>query len=97
VGGPGVVNRVGTHSLIGTAYFRRITDRVTFSALIMLTTSGTIKQHLTSLKAVLLSNTIQFDTLYRLLIDKGIFTGAAFDEKLKKVQTYYQDRSSNME
>jgi hypothetical protein len=49
-----------------------------------------------SIEDLVVSNTIQFDTLYRLLIDKGIFTGAEFDEKLKEVQIYYQDRSSNM-
>ena len=49
-----------------------------------------------SIEDLVVSNTIQFDTLYRILIDKGIFTEAEFNEKLKKVQDYYQDRSSNM-
>ncbi|MGV7223075.1 MAG: hypothetical protein ACQ9MH_16285 [Nitrospinales bacterium] len=49
-----------------------------------------------SIEDLVVSNTIQFDTLYRVLIDKGIFTEAEFHEKLKEVQTYYQNRSSNM-
>lgn len=49
-----------------------------------------------SIEDLVVSNTIQFDTLYRVLIDKGIFTEAEFDEKLREVQNYYQDRSSNM-
>lgn len=49
-----------------------------------------------SIEDLVVSNTIQFDTLYRVLIDKGLFTEAEFHEKLKEVQTYYQNRSSNM-
>jgi hypothetical protein len=49
-----------------------------------------------SIEDLVVSNTIQFDTLYRILIDKGIFTEAEFNEKLKEVRNYYQDRSSNM-
>ena len=50
-----------------------------------------------SIEDLVVSNTIQFDTLYRVLINKGIFTEAEFDKKLKEVQNYNQDRSSNME
>jgi hypothetical protein len=49
-----------------------------------------------SIEDLVVSSTIQFDTLYRVLIDKGIFTEAEFDEKLREVQNYYQDRSGNM-
>jgi len=49
-----------------------------------------------SIEDLVVSNTIQFDTLYRILIDKGIFKEAEFHEKLKDVQNYYQDRSGNM-
>ena len=47
-----------------------------------------------SIEDLVVSNTIQFDTLYRILIDKGIFTEAEFHEKLKDVQLEYQNRSS---
>ncbi|MDA9761795.1 hypothetical protein N9C84_01835 [Desulfobacterales bacterium] len=43
-----------------------------------------------SIEDLVVSNAIQFDTLCRLLLDKGIFTEAEFDEKLKEVQAYYQ-------
>jgi hypothetical protein len=43
-----------------------------------------------SIEDLVVSNAIQFDTLYRLLLDKGLFTEAEFDEKLKEVQAYYQ-------
>ena len=43
-----------------------------------------------SMEDLLISNTIQFDTLYRLLIDKGFFTGSEFQEKLNEVQLDYQ-------
>jgi hypothetical protein len=50
-----------------------------------------------SIEDLVVSNTIQFDTLYRVLVDKGVFTEATFNEKLKEVQQYYQSRSSKMD
>lgn len=49
-----------------------------------------------SIEDLVVSNTIQFDTLYRVLIDKKIFTEGEFHEKLKEVQIYYQNRSKSM-
>jgi hypothetical protein len=49
-----------------------------------------------SIKDLVVSNAVQFDTLYRILIDKGIFTEAEFNEKLQKVQTYYQGKASSL-
>jgi hypothetical protein len=43
-----------------------------------------------SIEDLVVSNAIQFDTLFRLMLDKGIFTETEFDEKLKEVQAYYQ-------
>ena len=37
-------------------------------------------------KEFLLANTIQIDTMYQLLIQKGYFTEAEFLEKMKQVQ-----------
>ena len=50
-----------------------------------------------SIEDLVVSTTIQFDTLYRVLIDKGIFTEPEFHEKLKEVQAYYQNRSKAMD
>jgi len=36
-----------------------------------------------SIEDLVVSNTIQFDTLYRILINKGIFTEAEFNEKMQ--------------
>ena len=47
-----------------------------------------------SIEDLVVSNTIQFDTLYRILIDKGIFSEPEFDEKLNEVQDYYKKYSS---
>ena len=49
-----------------------------------------------SIEDLVVSNTIQFDALYRVLIDKKIFTEGEFHEKLKEVQIYYQTRSNSM-
>jgi len=49
-----------------------------------------------SIEDLVVSNTIQFDTMYRLLIEKGIFTETEFHEKMKKVQTYYQGDASDL-
>jgi hypothetical protein len=43
-----------------------------------------------SIEDLLISNTIQFDTMYRLLIAKGFFTGSEFQEKLNEVKLDYQ-------
>ena len=40
-------------------------------------------------KELLLANTIQIDTMYQLLIQKGYFTEAEFLEKMKQVQADY--------
>ena len=41
------------------------------------------------------SNTIQLDTIYQLMIEKGYFTEAEFLVKMKEVQADYQNRLSN--
>ena len=41
-------------------------------------------------KELLMANTIQIDTMYMLLIQKGYFTEAEFLEKMKEVQAEYQ-------
>ena len=41
-------------------------------------------------KELLMANTIQIDTMYMLLIEKGYFTEAEFLGKLKVVQAEYQ-------
>lgn len=41
-------------------------------------------------KELLMCNTIQVDTIYMLLIEKGYFTEAEFHGKLKEVQMDYQ-------
>jgi len=41
-------------------------------------------------KELLMANTIQIDTMYQLLIQKGYFTEAEFLEKMKEVQEDYQ-------
>ena len=41
------------------------------------------------IREFVMTNTIQVDTMYRLLIDKGFFTEAEFLEKLKAVQADY--------
>lgn len=49
-----------------------------------------------SIEDLVVSNAIQFDTMYQLLIDNGIFTKTEFDEKLKEVQAYYQGYDSDV-
>ena len=44
-----------------------------------------------SIEDLVVSNALQFDALYRMLVDKGIFTQSEFNEKLKEVQAYYQE------
>jgi len=45
-------------------------------------------------KELLMANTIQIDTMYQLLIQKGYFTEAEFLEKMKEVQGDYQRRET---
>ena len=40
-------------------------------------------------RELVMTNTIQVDTIYRLLIQKGYFTEAEFLSKLRGVQTSY--------
>ena len=47
---------------------------------------------LVSFKELLLSNSIQTDTVVQLLIDKGFFTEQEFYTKLKEVQASYQSK-----
>ena len=49
-----------------------------------------------SIEDLVVSNALQFDTLYRLLIEKGVITEAEFDNKLKEVQAYYQRYNSSL-
>ena len=46
---------------------------------------------------LLISNTIQLDTMYQLLIDKGLSTEAEFLTKMKKVQMEYQNKKGYMQ
>ena len=48
-----------------------------------------------SIEDLVVSNALQFDTLYRLLIEKGLLTEKEFDEKLSEVQAYYQRFNSD--
>ena len=41
-------------------------------------------------KELLMANTIQIDTMYQLLIDKGCFTEAEFMDKMKVVSVDYR-------
>lgn len=41
-------------------------------------------------KELMMTNTIQVDTMYQLLIQKGYFTEAEFLEKMKAVQVDYE-------
>ncbi len=49
-------------------------------------------KELASFKELLVANTIQIDTLCRLLIEKGIITEEELYSKLKKVQAEYNER-----
>ena len=40
-------------------------------------------------RELVMTNTIQVDTMYRLLIDKAYFTEAEFIAKMKEVQTLF--------
>ncbi len=44
------------------------------------------------LEKLLVSNTIQLETLTRILLDKGYFTEAELMEMMNKIQVEYQDK-----
>jgi hypothetical protein len=46
-------------------------------------------KELASFKELLIANTIQIDTICRLLIEKGIFTDEELYSKLKEIQAEY--------
>ena len=50
---------------------------------------------LVDLEELLISNTIQLDTMYQLLIDKGLFTEAEFLTKMKQVQMKYRSKDND--
>ena len=50
---------------------------------------------LVDLEELLISNTIQLDTMYQLLIDKGLFTEAEFSTKMKQVQMEYKSKDDD--
>ena len=47
-------------------------------------------KELVDFREMVVVNTIQVDTMYQLLIQKGYFTEAEFLEKMKEVQADYQ-------
>ena len=47
-------------------------------------------KELVDFRELLMANTIQVDTMYQLLIQKGYFTEAEFLSKMKQVQADYQ-------
>ena len=47
-------------------------------------------KELVDFREMAITNTIQMDTMYQLLIQKGYFTEAEFLEKMKEVQVGYQ-------
>ena len=49
---------------------------------------------LVDFEELLISNTIQLDTMYQLLIDKGLFTEAEFLTKMKQVQIAYKSEDN---
>jgi len=50
---------------------------------------------LVDFEELLIANTIQLDTMYQLLIDKGLFTEAEFLTKMKQVQTEYRSKDDD--
>jgi hypothetical protein len=50
-----------------------------------------------SIEDLLVSNTLQLDALFRLLLDKGLFSEDEFQEKLMEVQLDYQNKSGDAE
>ena len=54
-------------------------------------------EELVSFEELLVSNTIQIDTLTQLLIEKGFFTKEEFFQKLKRVQMEYQKKGKDIQ
>lgn len=54
-------------------------------------------KELVSFEELLVSNTIQVDTITQLLIEKGFFTHEEFFEKLKRVQMEYQKKGKDIQ
>ena len=52
------------------------------------------KEEVVDFGEMLAVNTIQVDTMYQLLIEKGFFTETEFLIKMKQVQLDYQSRQS---
>ena len=52
------------------------------------------QDELVSFRELLISNTIQLDTVSRLLIEKGIITDEEFFDKLKEVQMEYKSKDN---
>jgi hypothetical protein len=52
------------------------------------------QDELVSFRELLISNTIQLDTVSRLLIEKGIITDEEFFTKLKQVQMEYKSKDN---
>ena len=52
------------------------------------------QDELVSSRELLISNTIQLDTVSRLLIEKGIITDEEFFDKLKQVQMEYKSKDN---
>ena len=48
-------------------------------------------KELVDFREMVMANTIQVDTMYQLLIQRGYFTQAEFLGKLKEVQRDYED------
>ena len=53
------------------------------------------QSELVSFRELLITNSIQVDTLTQLLIEKGIITDDEFYTMLKQVQMHYQRRENN--
>ena len=52
------------------------------------------KEEVVDFGEMLAVNTIQIDTMYQILIEKGYFTETEFFAKMKKVQLDYTSRQS---
>ena len=50
---------------------------------------------LVTFKELLMANSIQVDALVQLLIEQGLISEQRFFQKLKEVQTHYQQRQSH--
>jgi bacterioferritin (cytochrome b1) len=52
------------------------------------------QDELVSFRELLISNTIQMDTVTRVLIEKGIITDEEFFDKLKQMQMEYKSKDN---